>query len=173
MNQVTPKQAHERLHHGEAAILIDVRTPAEFGAVHAEGARNCPLDQLRPEQLRAECGASDSALFLLCKSGARASRACQALQDAGLSNAFIVSGGTDAWVAEGLPVVRGTRAVLSLERQTRIAIGTVVLLGVALGLLVDPRWSLIAGFAGAGLVFAGLTDSCLMAMMIAKMPWNR
>lgn len=174
MKSISPKEAHDRIARGEAALLIDVRTPAEYGAAHAQGARNCPLETLRPDALRAERGSGDTPLFLLCKSGGRATRACQALDAAGLENAFVVAGGTDAWLAEGLPAVhREGGAVMSLERQTRIAIGTIVLTGVTLGYLVHPALFLVAGFAGAGLLFAGLTDTCMLAMLIARMPWNR
>ena len=72
----------------------------------------------------------------------------------------------------GLPVVRGKKAV-SLERQVRIAAGSLVVIGVALGLLVHPVLFGLSGFVGAGLVFAGVTDTCGMGMMLARMPWNR
>lgn len=173
MKTITPREANDLLARGEGVLLIDVRTPAEFAAAHATGARNCPLDQLRPEALRAECGGGDKPVFILCKSGGRATRACQVLAEAGLENAYVVEGGTDAWLAAGLPAARGASAVISLERQTRIAIGSLVLTGVALGYLVHPGLFLIAGFVGCGLIFAGITDSCMMAMMIAKMPWNQ
>lgn len=77
-----------------------------------------------------------------------------------------------AWEAAGLPVVRGKKAI-SLERQVRIAAGLLVLLGAILGFFVNPSFIGISAFVGAGLVFAGITDTCGMAMMLAKMPWNQ
>jgi hypothetical protein len=77
-----------------------------------------------------------------------------------------------AWEAAGLPVTRGKK-VLSLERQVRVAAGLLVLTGVILGTWVHPGFHGLAGFVGAGLVFAGLTDWCGMAMLLAKMPWNQ
>jgi hypothetical protein len=67
---------------------------------------------------------------------------------------------------------------MSLERQVRIAAGALVATGAALAAFgPDPMWRQIgvglAGFIGCGLVFAGVTDTCGMAMLIAKMPWNQ
>jgi hypothetical protein len=67
---------------------------------------------------------------------------------------------------------------MSLERQVRIAAGSLVASGAALAALApDPLWQKIgigiAAFVGCGLVFAGITDSCAMGMLIAKMPWNQ
>ncbi len=69
-------------------------------------------------------------------------------------------------------MVRGKKTI-SLERQVRIAAGTLVLVGSALGAFVHPYWIGLAAFAGAGLVFAGVTDTCGMAMFLARMPWNQ
>ena len=84
----------------------------------------------------------------------------------------MVEGGTKAWEAAGLPVVRG-QGVISIERQVRIGAGTLVLLGVLLGSWVDPFWFFLSGFVGAGLIFAGITDWCGMGLLLAKMPWNQ
>jgi rhodanese-related sulfurtransferase len=83
-----------------------------------------------------------------------------------------VEGGTDAWEQAGLPVVRGHK-VISLDRQVRMAAGLLVLLGVGLSFLVHPAFSALSAFVGAGLLFAGITDTCGMAMLLAKMPWNQ
>ena len=81
-------------------------------------------------------------------------------------------GGTLAWDAAGLPVVRGKKTIL-LERQVRIAAGFLVLVGAVLALVVHPYFVGLSAFVGAGLMFAGITDSCGMGMLLAKMPWNR
>ena len=47
------------------------------------------------------------------------------------------------------------------------------LLGVALGTWVHPGWYGLAAFVGAGLTFAGLSNTCAMALLLARMPWNR
>lgn len=151
--------------------LIDVRTPAEFHEVHVRGAENIPLDRLDAEQLIRQLPAGHT-LHVICKSGSRGGMACKKLLSAGAQNVVNIEGGTAACVDAGLDVVRG-KAVMSLERQVRIAAGSLVLLGVGLGVAVHPYGLGLAAFVGAGLVFAGVTDTCGMGMVLARMPWNQ
>ena len=153
--------------------LIDVRTPVEFRDVHAVIARNVPLDSLDPHEImKQRDGTANDPLYLICHTGSRASKACQQFIDAGYTNVVSVAGGTQAWDEAGLPVVRGKKTI-ALERQVRIAAGLLVLLGAVLGFFVNPYFIGLSAFVGAGLMFAGITDTCGMAMMLAKMPWNR
>lgn len=152
--------------------LVDVRTPAEFARLHAAGAHNIPLDQLDPEALAAGHKNSDGSIYVICHSGTRSASACQKLAEAGIEHTYSVEGGTAAWQRLGLPVVRGKGAI-SLERQVRIGAGLLVLIGCLLAWLVHPAFLLLSGFVGAGLVFAGITDICGMAILLGKMPWNR
>lgn len=156
---------------GPKLALIDVRTPVEFQEVHVDGARNVPLDQLDPAAVMAG-HAPGQPLYVICRSGSRGRQACEKFHAAGFTNVHNVEGGTLACIADGLPVVRG-RQIVSLERQVRIAAGALVLLGTALGWFVDPLFLGLAAFVGAGLIFAGITDTCGMGLMLARMPWNR
>jgi rhodanese-related sulfurtransferase len=165
----TPLETQQRRAAG-TVHLLDVRTPAEFRALHADGATLMPLDQFDPAAVAASVPAG-TIIHLLCKSGARAKMAAEKLTAAGCP-CVVVDGGTEAWAGAGLPVVRGKKA-MSLERQVRIAAGLLVLIGVVLGFTVHQNWFGLSGFVGAGLTFAGITDTCMMGMMIAKMPWNR
>ena len=169
---ITVHQLAERDEQGEVEI-IDVRTPIEFREVHAASARNVPLDALDPHAImRARNGAADTPLYVICKGGTRGAKAQQKFADAGFTNVVNVAGGTEAWAEAGLPVVRGKKAI-SLERQVRIAAGAIVLVGALLGMFVHPYFAGISAFVGAGLMFAGITDSCAMGMLLAKMPWNQ
>lgn len=167
---IAAAELSERWRLGSTPRLIDVRTPAEFAEVHIEFARNIPLDQLNPTTLPQD-GATGDPLYVICRSGGRAQKACEKLQAAGLEVVQIDRGMQDCQQV-GLPLVHG-RKTMSLERQVRIAAGSLVVLGAALGWLVHPAWLALAAFVGAGLVFAGLTDTCGMAMLLARMPWNR
>jgi rhodanese-related sulfurtransferase len=171
MTTIAPKQLHELRTSGTACVCIDVRTPVEHREVHAEGVTLLPLDQLHVDRIR-ELATDGTSVYLFCRSGGRASKAQAQLTAAGLTNCIVVEGGTDAWAAAGLPVVRGKKA-MSLERQVRIAAGALVLTGVVLALTVHPYAIALSGFIGAGLIFAGITDWCGMGMVIAKMPWNK
>ena len=153
-------------------LLIDVRTPGEFAAVHAKAAVNVPLDRIGADAVRGIRGGATSPLYIICKSGSRASKACEALISQGVGDVVSVEGGTDAWIAAGLPVVRG-KGVISLERQVRIGAGFLVLVGTLLGAFVHPGFLALSGFVGAGLILAGVTDWCGMALVLSKAPWNR
>jgi rhodanese-related sulfurtransferase len=172
ISTISPKQLHDTVQAGQIVELIDVRTPVEFREVHVDFARNVPLDQLDAAQLAGGRNGSPQPLYVICRSGSRGKQACEKLLSAGYTNVVNVEGGTQAWDQAGLPVVRGKKAI-SLERQVRIAAGSLVLVGSALGAFVSPYWIGLAAFVGAGLVFAGITDTCGMGMMLARMPWNR
>jgi rhodanese-related sulfurtransferase len=170
---ITPADFQRLSRNGQSLELIDVRTPAEFREIHVEGARNVPLDRLDPSAVKAERnGNAEQPLYVICRSGARGKQACEKLLAAGLTNVVNVEGGTLACESSGLPVVRGKKTI-SLERQVRIAAGFLVLLGVVLALTVHLYFIGISAFVGAGLMFAGITDTCGMAMMLARMPWNQ
>ena len=151
--------------------LIDVRTPAEFEAIHVPGARSVPLDNL---DCAAELGSGKSSpIYILCHSGARAKTAAQKFAAAGWEHCVVIEGGTQAWVDAGLPVNKGERSVLPLDRQLQITIGTLVLCGVLLSKFVNPSWVWLSAFVGAGLIFAGITGVCALRCVLAMMPWNQ
>ena len=153
--------------------LIDVRTPAEFRESRAEIARNVPLHSLDPAAvMNQRNGAGGGPLYVICRSGNRSAKACQQCVAAGYNNVVNVEGGTQAWDDAGLAMMRGKKAV-SLERQVRIAAGFLVFLGAVLGFFVHPYFIGLSAFVGAGLMFAGITDTCAMGLLIAKMPWNQ
>ena len=168
---ISPKQLHDRVQAGEPVELIDVRTPVEFQEVHATIARNVPLESLNCGQLLAGRSANQT-LYVICRSGSRGRQACEKISAAGCQDVVNVEGGTLAWDQAGLPVKRGRKA-MSLERQVRIAAGFLVLAGAVLALAVHPYWAGLSAFVGAGLMFAGITDTCGMAMVLARMPWNQ
>jgi rhodanese-related sulfurtransferase len=174
MKTITPAELQSLLAGQPGLALLDVRTPVEFSEVHVERARNVPLDELRPITLLADGTLSPTQpVYLICRSGNRAAKAAEALARVGFSQAVVVEGGTLAWIDAGLPVKRGTTKTISLERQVRIAAGSLVLLGAMLGWLVHPGFFGLSAFVGGGLVFAGITDFCGMGLLLARAPWNK
>ena len=174
---ISPTMLADLRRKGDTFALIDVRTPAEFGEVHVDFAHNIPLDRLDLQAVKAVAGAGP--VYFVCKSGTRSQKACEKMLAAGLKDVVSVAGGTAACEAAGVPVIRG-RKVMSLERQVRIAAGALVAGGAALpgfGPESPVDWQAIgaglAGFVGCGLMFAGITDTCGMAMILAKLPWNQ
>lgn len=156
----------------DAVDLIDVRTPGEFEAVHVPTAENHPLDTLdgSVDHLR---GLLDRGreVVLVCRSGARAHQAQQALVDAGLPRLPILEGGMVAWQTEDGPVVQDVLR-WDLERQIRFAAGLIVLASILLSLIFPPA-RFVAGALGAGLVFAAVTNTCALGMLLARLPYNR
>lgn len=161
---------------GHARFVLDVRSPAEFRAQHVAGARNVPLDQLQPaqlaQQLKAEGLSSGDELYLLCQSGMRARKAGLQLQQL-LPGVHVIEGGTNACVACGIATNQAESGVISIQRQVQITAGSLVLLGVILGTTVSPAWLTLSAFVGAGLTFAGISNTCAMARLLARMPWNK
>ena len=169
MQLISVSQSFDIIKHNSGIPLIDVRTPAEYGSIHANGAVNHPIESFEVEKIPFS---KEQEIHVICQSGGRSLNVSQKLEAAGFTKIVNVEGGTSAWHAAGLPVVEGKK-VMSLERQVRIAAGSLVVVGAAVGQFVHPGGFALSAFIGAGLVFAGVTDTCGMGMMIAKMPWNR
>jgi len=173
---ISPRELQNRLQNNDPIRIIDVRTPAEFGNIHVRNAENIPLDHLDTASLASNPG-KDGFLYFICQSGGRSKKACDVMSTTGFNRVVNIEGGTAACETAGLPMVRGRKAI-SLERQVRIAAGLLVVSGVLLALFggtTEFKFAglCLAGFIGAGLVFAGITDTCGMGMIIAKMPWNQ
>jgi rhodanese-related sulfurtransferase len=154
-----------------AARVLDVRSAAEFEHGHIHGAYNVPLHLLSEHaaEMRAALG---HPVVLVCQSGQRARRAEDVLRAAGLTAVRVLDGGMNAWQQAGLPV-RQLRARLSLERQVRLLAGSLAAAGAAAALVVHPWWALLPLAIGSGLAFAGATDTCGMALVLARLPYNR
>lgn len=153
------------------STVIDVRTPGEFNAAHVNGAQLQPLDQLDAAAFCQAYG-TENPVYVLCQSGKRACIAAEKLTSAGHSNVIVVEGGTAAAIEHGLDINYG-KGGISIERQVRIGAGLMVFIGTLLGLFVHRGFFALPAVAGAGLTFAGITDTCGMGMLLAKMPWNR
>lgn len=111
-------------------------------------------------------------IVLVCQAGKRA-RMVAGLIEPCRKDVTVLEGGTSAWSAAGLPLVASVKSRFSLERQVRLIAGLLVLTSVVLAVMVDRAWLVLAAFVGAGLTFAGLTDICLMAGLLIRMPWNQ
>ena len=170
---INPRELQRRLAAGLPARLLDVRTPGEYEAAHVPGAELIPLDELDAADFCRERRNNDTPLYVLCQSGGRAKKAIEKLERAGVRSCVLVEGGTQAWIDAGLPVNRGESRVLPLMRQVQIVVGFFAAVGAVLALAVNPLFALLPLVVGSGLLFAGLTGYCGLAMVLAKMPWNK
>jgi rhodanese-related sulfurtransferase len=173
--QTTP--AHQTHQLGERGLVIDVRTPAEYRQCHLPGSVNAPLDSLDNARLASlarqfKLNPGDP-VFLMCQGGNRAKRAAEALNAQSPYALSVIEGGLNACQTAGVELKTGTSRVWALERQVRFTAGLLVFIGVLLGYAVHPGLFGLAGFVGAGLMFAAITDWCGMGLLLAKMPWNR
>ena len=154
----------------QEVLVIDVREPAEYAAEHIAGAKLIPLSVFDPANLPHESGKK---LVLQCQSSKRSAQAAQKMLNAGFEEVIHLQGGLPAWKAAGYPTEVNKKAPISMFRQVQIAAGSLVFLGTTLGAFVSPWFLILSAFVGAGLVFAGVTNTCAMAMLLAKLPYNR
>ncbi len=169
MQTVSVSELRSLLAEGHAAV-VDVRTPAEFESAHIPGSFRVGLDEVRGD-VPAVAMALPASAVVVCRSGARAQQACQALAAAGRDDLRILEGGIFAWERAGEAVERG-RQRWDLERQVRLVAGSLVLTGVLASWAFPPAL-FIAGGVGAGLTFAAVTNSCAMGSLLARLPYNR
>ena len=164
---ISPERLNHLLGQGASLRLIDVRSAQEFAEAHVPGAVNVPMEELasRIEDIKGQTA------IVICQSGKRAGL-CHA-QIASVTEAAVLEGGTSGWQASGLPVVGSRTKGLPLMRQVQIVAGVLILTGVILSQVVAPGWVWLAGFVGAGFTVAGLTGFRGMALILAKMPWNK
>ncbi len=167
---VSPDTLSSWLENGEA-VLIDVREDFEHASEHIPGAHHVPLSKFDAETVT-KCAGSRRPVFQ-CRSGKRSADAATRFASACDGDTFHLQGGIEAWKAAGNTTVKPAGAPrIDVMRQVQITAGSLVLLGVILGSTVSPWLYAIAAFIGAGLVFAGASGWCGMAMLLRKMPWN-
>jgi rhodanese-related sulfurtransferase len=169
MNITTAASLLSRADSSTQCQWIDVRSGTEYAAGHIPGAVNIPMEQIeaRLEDLR-PC----LPIVLVCQAGKRA-RMVAGLLEPCRKDVAVLEGGTAAWIDAGNPIVVNTKSRWSLERQVRLAAGIFLLTALVLAATVNRYWLGLAAFVGLGLTFAGLTDVCLMAALLLRLPWNR
>lgn len=170
IKQTTVHEINEMLETGGECQVIDVREFSEFNSERIAEAQLMPLSNFEKHADEID---HSKPVYLMCRSGNRATRAAENLAAKGFTDIHVVKGGMTAWSGADLPVIKGESKVWSLERQVRFTAGLFVLTGVVLGFLITPYLFVLSGFVGAGLLFAAVTDTCGMAMVLAKMPWNQ
>lgn len=170
MANISVQELNQLLQRGldQNTLVIDVRTPAEYSATRIANVVNRPLDHLEKyvnELQRYE------RIYVHCQSGSRSQKACQKLNSLGLQHHVNVLGGISAWQQAGFAILQ-TQGTLPIIQQVMIAAGTLVLIGVLLSAVFHVGWLGLSGAVGAGLLYAGVSGQCFMAMLLAKMPWN-
>lgn len=154
----------------DKVVLIDVREPGEYKQEKIPGSIRVSLSNFDPQQIPELEGKQ---LFLYCRTGNRSAQAAQKLFVAGHSEVTHLQGGLVSWKAAGYKTQINRDAPISIIRQVQIVAGSLVLIGVLLGTFITPGWYILSGFVGAGLMFAGISNTCAMGMLLTKLPYNQ
>lgn len=157
-------------------VVIDVRERDEFDSEHVEHSINVPLSHFAEVAPGILNQLTEKKLSILCRSGSRARMAAQQINLMGFTDkidASVYEGGILKWKLEGKPTIQRRANHLPIMRQVQLAAGLMVLATSLLGAFVNPWFLAISAFVGAGLTVAGSTGFCGLAMLLAKMPWNR
>jgi len=170
LEMIPPREVKSLVEKDAKMKLLDVRTTMEYGQVHIEDSINIPMDMLSSKI--GELGRSGQSYITLCLGGVRSAMAAEMLLQSGIDAAKVMEGGIAGWQKEKLPVIRGQGGI-SLERQVRIIAGSLVLAGIIMAWLIHWVFIFVSVFVGSGLVFAGVTDNCLMGMLLMKLPYNK
>ena len=150
--------------------LVDVREAGEYAGEHIPGAKLASLSKFNPEEIKT---ISDKKIVLYCQSGNRSGKAGKQLLDAGFESVNHLKGGLPTWKQAGYKTEVNKNAPISIMRQVQIVAGTLVFTGTILGAFVSPWFLILSGFVGSGLIFAGISGTCAMGMLLAKLPYNQ
>ncbi len=167
---ISPKEAKELVRRDSKTKLLDVRSVLEFAEEHIDAAQNIPIDTLA-SRIK-ELSDSGNSFIVLCRTGNRSPMAADMLLQSGIHNVKLMDGGMIRWKKEKLGVIKGVGGI-SIERQVRAAAGSLVLLGVLLAFFVHPGFIAITIFVSCGLIYSGLSDNCIMGMLLMKLPYNK
>lgn len=150
--------------------IIDIREPDEVARERLASSINIPMSTLKTATY--PCQGRRIAVFH-CRSGNRTRLAEGDFGRCGISEIYCLEGGLEAWKQKGFPVVSDRKAPIEIMRQVQIIAGTLVVTGVILGATVSHHFYWISGAVGAGLMFAGISGTCMMANLLRKLPYNR
>jgi rhodanese-related sulfurtransferase len=150
--------------------LIDVREPSEHAGEYIAGSILVPLSTFDPKNVPSD---SSKPVVLYCQTSNRSGQAAQKLLASGFEQVSHLQGGLNTWKQAGYPTVINKNVPISIMRQVQIVAGSLILTGTFLGAFVSPNFLFLSGFVGAGLLFAGISNTCAMAMLLAKLPYNQ
>ncbi|UCC95971.1 MAG: MBL fold metallo-hydrolase [Candidatus Omnitrophota bacterium] len=170
LEMISPKEAREFAAKDPKVKFLDVRSALEYKEIHIKDSINIPIDMLSSKI--EELSKSNQTYVVLCRTGNRSPMAADMLLQSGIRSVKVMHGGMTRWQQERLPVIKG-ESFMSLERQVRIAAGSLVLVGIILAQFVNNAFVWVSIWVSCGLIFAGITNSCLMGMLLMKLPYNK
>ncbi len=170
LEMILPRDAFTLVEKDQQVKLLDVRSVLEFSQVHIKDSINVPIDMLSAKIN--DLSQSKQNYIVLCRAGNRSPMAADMLMQSGIHGVKVMQGGMTRWQKEGLSVVKGEGG-MSLERQVRVIAGSLVLFGIIMSWFVHWAFIFISVFISCGLIYAGLTDNCLMGMLLMRLTYNK
>jgi rhodanese-related sulfurtransferase len=167
---INAEKLNQIIQQGDRPQIIDVSPYSEFVTSHIQDSFNLPIFDLSQSAEKID---KNRSAYLVCRRGVTASQAARQLEKVGIANTYVLESGIKEWVESGLPVVGGKSEVWSLERQTRLTASVLVLIGILLAFFVNLSFIIISLFVAAGLIYSAITNTCAMAMVLARFPWNQ
>ncbi|MBN2887281.1 MAG: rhodanese-like domain-containing protein, partial [Chromatiaceae bacterium] len=122
VREIMPWDLEERLSANPDILLLDVREPAEFAAMHIPGSINVPRGVLEsacewdyedtvPELVEAR----ERELVAICRSGHRSVLAARVMLDMGYTNVVSLATGVRGWKDYEQPLVDGEGRAVDLD----------------------------------------------------------
>ena len=103
--KLNPDQFNSLLAKDKTVQLIDVRTPGEYASGHIVGSTN--IDYNSPDFLdRMPTLDKNKPVALYCAVGGRSGNAATKIKELGFSKVYDLAGGTQAWNAKQLPLIK-------------------------------------------------------------------
>ena len=152
-------------------IIVDVRERDEFKQQHIPNSINLPLSELKQSQAFHPL-LEGKEVVLVCRSGNRAEMARASFESAGLT-CEVYPEGIVGWQKQGKQIVSHGKTTMSIFRQVQLIVGFAVFGLSMAGYFVNHVYTLVAGVLGLALGLAGLFGFCMLAIVLAKMPWNK
>ncbi|MCL4120608.1 UNVERIFIED_CONTAM: hypothetical protein GTU68_025225 [Idotea baltica] len=152
----------------EKVKLIDIRSSQEHNRECIDCAENILVDDIYDADIKA-----DEVVVLHCQSGNRTNQAASKVAGLNAKTVYLLEGGISAWKQHKQPTQKNLKEPLPIMRQVQIIVGFMVLLGVILSFTVSQYFAILSGFFGAGLLFAGLSGTCGLAIFLEFLPYNK
>ncbi len=170
MEKISCENFYLRKSNNSNLQIVDVREAVEYQSEHLEGTVNVPLSCLAKSLEKIK---KDGPVYLLCRSGARSNQAAQELQKNGYEKIVIVEGGLESLKPLGCALIKGETKAWAMDRQVRLGAGLMTLIGILGFWLIHPGFLFLPVFVSCGLIFSAVTNTCGMAMILGRCPWNQ
>jgi rhodanese-related sulfurtransferase len=175
---IKAQELYQHIKLGHNVVLIDVRSVEEYDRCHIKGAISYPLESFHAQALIHRVLArfpSPPTIYITCASGNDAPIAAQHLVSSSYDFVCVLQGGTKAWLAQKLPVIKKqtVQHTVSLSQQMQIAMGCIVTLASLFGTFVHPVFHLFAFLAGVGYTYEAIFNTQYLKNFLLKASWNQ